>query len=588
MMFLLRTIAVAIAVAALIDPVWTAAVPPSRELIAIDLTDDGRGAGRSTSALRATADKSGPALVDRVVAGLQAAAPRWHVVPRRIAGTRVPCGPDERCVVIADGSLAATVPADAGALSLITVRRSGTPNVALRSAVVTAGHASAAGVARVEMSRTGTVKTTAIRVHDGAAIVGSVVHSWGDGPSATIDVPWWPVGSGARALRIEAVPADGEAVSIDNVLDVGATIGAGPIPVLVFDARPSWGSTFVRRALEDDARFAVRHRARVAPGVTAGTSTGSLDVATLEASPAVLVGGPDALTAGDVALLERYVSARGGSLIMLPERQVDGPARRLIGDGWSEQLVPAPQRIGPLRATEILRVDRAPIAATVIGTAGPSPSIVVMPSGRGRVIVSGAMDAWRYRDADTGAFDRFWTSLVGEAAAEGRGLRIDLADPLAAKGERVSFTLRDRTLDASATVEARVTMRCGSVESPVRMWPSGERHEFVGEMPAMANGQCDVAATVGPRSATTAFAVAERPRRGIDLTLGNLERAARASGGVVVEAGNEPELVTALDDSTADSSRIVSVRPMRVAWWMVPFAACLAAEWWLRRRAGLR
>ena len=28
--------------------------------------------------------------------------------------------------------------------------------------------------------------------------------------------------------------------------------------------------------------------------------------------------------------------------------------------------------------------------------------------------------------------------------------------------------------------------------------------------------------------------------------------------------------------------------PMRSVWWLVPFVACLAGEWWLRRRAGAR
>jgi hypothetical protein len=28
--------------------------------------------------------------------------------------------------------------------------------------------------------------------------------------------------------------------------------------------------------------------------------------------------------------------------------------------------------------------------------------------------------------------------------------------------------------------------------------------------------------------------------------------------------------------------------PMRSWWWLLPFAGCLTAEWWLRRRAGLR
>jgi hypothetical protein len=37
------------------------------------------------------------------------------------------------------------------------------------------------------------------------------------------------------------------------------------------------------------------------------------------------------------------------------------------------------------------------------------------------------------------------------------------------------------------------------------------------------------------------------------------------------------------------SDRVPEVRhPMRSGWWMLPFAVLLAAEWWLRRRVGLR
>ena len=111
----LRVVAILIAVAALIDPVWTASGPPPRQLIVIDLT-----AGES----------------DSVVASLKASAPAWHVIPRRVTGGRLPCSPSERCIAIADGSIDVDVPADVAALSMIAVRRSGSPNLALRSAVV--------------------------------------------------------------------------------------------------------------------------------------------------------------------------------------------------------------------------------------------------------------------------------------------------------------------------------------------------------------------------------------------------------------------------------------------------------------------
>lgn len=564
---MLRAVAIAIAIAGVIDPVWTKAAPPSRTLVAIDLTD-----GAS----------------DQVVAALQAAAPRWEVVQRRVVGHRLPCGIDERCVVIADGSLDVELPYSIWAMSAILVRRTGEPNVALRSAVVSAGHAASAGAARVEIARTGLVPATEIRVRDEDAVVGSVTHTWGDEQAATIEVSWWPTGTGARALRIEAVPIEGETLAIDNTIDVGVVIASAPTPVLVFDARPSWGSTFVRRALEDDARFTVSHRARLAPGLTAGTLAGTLDAPTLDRAPVVIVGGPDALSAADVALLDRYVSARGGSLMLMPERQIDGPARRLIGDGWREHLVATPEPIGPLRASEMLRLERAPAVSTVLGASGSSPAIVDLPRGEGHVIVSGAMDAWRYRAEGPDTFDRFWTSLVADAAVVGSGLRIDLETTLAAAGERVPFTARARSMAGADAVEARVTFRCEGVETPVRVWPAGEPTVFTGELPAVERGPCEIAATVGAQSATTALAVAARPQRGVETTLDDLASNTRAVGGVVIDAGKEAELAAALDDSTAESSQFVFVRPMHAAWWIVPFAGCLAAEWWLRRRNGLR
>lgn len=572
----LRGLAIVIVVAALIDPVWTANQPPLRELVAIDLTS-----GAS----------------DRVVAGLAAHAPRWQVIRRSISGGRLPCETNERCVAIADGSVDVDVPADVGALSVIVVRESASPNVSLRSAVASAGHTASAGTVTVDISRAGSIASTEIRIHDGAAVVGSKTHQWGNAQTATIEVPWWPIDAGARTLRIEAVPMHGELTTIDNAIDVGVAVMAGQSPVLVFDARPSWHSTFVRRALEDDPRFAVEYHARVAPALTAGTANGTLDARTLEGTQVVVVGGSDALTASEVALLERYVTRRGGSLILLPEQRPAGPIARLFGEGWTERLTPAPQPIGPLRASEILRTDRAPLAAVVLGRSGApalsevegSASIVAVPKGNGRVIISGAMDAWRYRHLDESGFDRFWRSLTAEASVAGEALRLDLASALAARGERVSFTLRYRTLEDLSAVEARVSVRCDTAApEPVRVWPAGALGEFAGEIPVGTVGQCQLEATVGNRSAVAFIAIADRPARGLEATLAKLERASRELGGVVAEAGAESEIARALGDRSAESSQIVFAHPMRSSWWIVPFAGCLSLEWWLRRRRGLR
>ena len=149
------------------------------------------------------------------------------------------------------------------------------------------------------------------------------------------------------------------------------------------------------------------------------------------------------------------------------------------------------------------------------------------------------MDAWRYRDLDAGAFDRFWPSLVAEGAALGEGLRLTFEQVIAARGSRARFTVRDRRLEPRATIEASAVANCGTATHAIRLWPAGTAGEFVGEVPAAQQGECTVEATVDERRVTGSIAIVDRPARGTELTLAKLERQARASGGVVAKAGEE-------------------------------------------------
>jgi hypothetical protein len=75
-------------------------------------------------------------------------------------------------------------------------------------------------------------------------------------------------------------------------------------PVLFHDAHPSWMSTFVRRALENDPRFIVTHRVVTSRGVssTAGDAPASLGrAADLASFETVVVGAPEALNDADLA-----------------------------------------------------------------------------------------------------------------------------------------------------------------------------------------------------------------------------------------------------------------------------------------------
>ena len=579
----LRGIAIAIAVAALVDPALSIERAPAIPLALIKMT------------------VSDVAPIEREVRRINSGT---EVHLREAVHHRVRCGPGERCVVIADGSVDADVPPDLDQpLSLIRITNSPGANVRLRSVVLATGqHASAASVARVTVDGRDVIgRRTEIKISDSGALVGSGVVEWKSDGLQTMDVPWWPLASGPRTLRIEAVPAGDESVLFDNILDAGVDVGADRLPVLVFDARSSWGSTFVRRALEDDSRFVVEHRARLAPAIAAGTANGRLDARALDAASVLIVGGPDALTASEVDLIERFVRVRGGTAVLLPERVPSGSTRRLFAGEWTERLTSEPRVIGPLRATEVLRQD------------GVEDAVAIAPTGSGRIVISTAMDAWRYRDDDGRAFDRFWRSVVAEGAAAGAPLRLEFEHAIAFPGARQPFTLRYRSMTPASTFEASAVARCDTAQT-IRLWPAGAPGVMRGELPIADGTSCTVEATVNDATVTRGIAVSAVAPSGLPPsrsalrrtsrrdtstamsrpaadTLAKLEQHARVSGGVVIRL--RPSGATAeqaLEELVPSPGAPVEaeVHPMRAAWWVLPFAGCLSIEWWLRRRVGLR
>ena len=70
------------------------------------------------------------------------------------------------------------------------------------------------------------------------------------------------------------------------------------------------------------------------------------------------------------------------------------------------------------------------------------------------------------------------------------------------------------------------------------------------------------------------------------LTTGDLELAARATGGHVIPMSRTQELVDAMKAAYPASRVTERRRIMRSAWWSIPFAALLCVEWALRRKRG--
>src|SRR4030095_3359623 len=97
---------------------------------------------------------------------------------------------------------------------------------------------------------------------------------------------------GANVVRITAaVPGSDASAIADAVVDVNERRWA----VLFYDPRPSWTSTFVRRSIERDSRFAVASRVVTSRNVSASAGrppTALTDRTSLSRFDVIVVGTP--------------------------------------------------------------------------------------------------------------------------------------------------------------------------------------------------------------------------------------------------------------------------------------------------------
>lgn len=424
-----------------------------------------------------------------------------------------------------------------------------------------------------------------------------------------IDVPltFVPAARGLAHLRVQASLASGASV----VGNAGIDVDDRPWRVLFFDRRPSWTSTFVRRALEQDPRFEVESRVVTSTGVVtaAGRPPDGLgDLAALRKYDAISVGAPDVLTSADVSGLEAFARRRGGAVVVLLEQAGTGPAGALIGvSRWNEKRTAEPFAVHPqiggmadLQASEIITPERLPPGAEALvegdgPRGGPSP-LFQLPLGAGRVLVSGLLDAWRYRGVpETSAFDAVFRLAIGRAAqASPPAVDVRTSSAVVAPGEdtTIDVTLRDVVLaDPAAragTVSVQAAMRGPAGSSHVRLWPEGGPGRFRAAVRAPeAPGTYEIAVTFGADRGAAPVVVAIGVTRPVDTPSQLLAAWASSRGGRVVPAGDVRALDEALTSVIPRVRRPTPVYPLRSAWWIVGFAAILGAEWWLRRRKNL-
>ena len=67
-----------------------------------------------------------------------------------------------------------------------------------------------------------------------------------------------------------------------------------------------------------------------------------------------------------------------------------------------------------------------------------------------------------------------------------------------------------------------------------------------------------------------------------------LEAWTASRGGAVVSEDRLDALASQIEAAVAREPHVLIWHPMRSAWWIVPLVLALSAEWWMRRRRGLR
>lgn len=422
-----------------------------------------------------------------------------------------------------------------------------------------------------------------------------------------------PTARGAlRARLIAEIDGTPGRSSADLLVDVTDTRWA----VLFFDRRPSWMSTFVRRAIESDARFVATSRVVTSRNVTVetGSAPGSLaDLDALSLHEAIVVGAPHELTTRDVDGLEAFLRLRGGTVVLLCDERTAGPYERLLATTrWAtaSSAQPAALRLAGtdgarIHASELAWPVALPAAAQVLAeteSTAPEktarrPIVWRTPAGGGRVIVSGALDAWRFRTHAESSFDRFWQSTVADAAA--------------AAPPRVSVTVRQPVVKPGASTEVEVSLRdaaladladgrpIGAVVAAtiehdgapmsISLWPDHEIGRLRGTARAPSTpGQYRVVVTSGGARADAPIAVVPDASQPTPDERDLIAAWTHSRRGEAIPASRLQDLPAMLVQSLTPVSRAETWHPMRSPWWLVPFAFGLGAEWWWRRRHGRR
>lgn len=444
-------------------------------------------------------------------------------------------------------------------------------------------------------------RTSELTLTRGASHVAGSTHRW-----MQDDEPFearFEVVAPAPGLDVWQLAASTEDTSGVRV-DIPIRVGARKLRVFVYEPRPSWPAGFVRQALEGDAVFDVSATARTSRAVATETARAPRSLAALDhdSIDAIVVGGLEGLTDSELAVLGRFASARGGSVVLLPDGPIPEHVRAALDlPAFEELLLERPVEVRSdsvrFRASELLLPRggvRYGTVATVTLGAVSRPAVMSFAHGEGDVVVSGVLDAWRYRSEQAGGFVPFWRGLLADAALRAvPPLAVEIEPRVARPGQRVAIRARFRETEWTRTPGAigfppvSASLVTGRTDEMVRMWPAAAPGVYEARITAPVAGAYAVRVRSGRSTVEAPLVVAPAAAHVSPDHSADWRRLANASGGQMFEAQETQQLAARLRGIDAPLVEHRS-RPMRSAWWIVPFAGLLTIEWAMRRRKGQR
>jgi hypothetical protein len=584
---ILRSAAVLIAILALIDPALTRAERDRETVVVLQGSAADRTlASTVASVLQSTFEVSREAIP--------------HAAAYVVAGADLP----EGWRPPAEARIFTVIPAAPG-LGLKILQLTAPSEVALDSI--------APLEADVQVDGTGDRDLVVTLIVDGVRMIQTPRRITGDETRVRVPMAFVPSQAGLVRLRVEMSMLDREPAVADRVIQVTERVWN----VLAFDGRPTYSSTFVRRALESDPRFKVSTRVVTsrASAIETNLAPSTLtNASALSRFDLVVVGASDTLGESEAAALQQYLRERHGAVILLPETTQDTLLARLTGQGtWQDDRRIEPASVSPVTpagpvaneawaASEFLWPARLPALTTPLATvshaskgSAPRPAVWQMPVGGGRLAVSSAIDGWRSRAGTTSGFSAFWRTTAG-ALAQATPLVMDvtLRQRLLMPGQWAQLSVASySTGDPIAKVSGP------SGDASLRLWaedtPDGTGREWSGAFRAPDQpGRYRVNVTDNAGGSAVADFIVVAPD-GADTPIAPVQErnglsalAATAHQGRVVPADQLNALPAQISAALPSATARETWHPMRSVWWLMPFTLCAAGEWWLRRHRGER